>query len=233
MIQRILVWDFPTRLFHWLLVASFAGAFLTSESERLRDVHVVCGYLLPGLIGFRLVWGVVGSRHARFASFVRGPAAVIEYLKSLWQERPRHFAGHNPAGALAIVALILLGLATALTGWLNFNEVGGEAFEELHEGLAKAMLAMVAIHVLGVIVSSWRHRENLVGAMITGYKKGDAHDAIPRAHGFVAVLLLAAVLGFGWALMAGRLPALYDPAGAAATQTPVRAPEHATRREAD
>lgn len=209
--QRILVWDFPTRLFHWLLVASFAGAFLTAESERLRDVHVTCGYLLLGLIGFRLVWGFVGSRHARFANFIAGPSRVMQYLRSLLQDKPEHYAGHNPAGAVAIILLIVLGLSTAVTGWLNFNEIGGEVFEELHEGLANGMLAMVAIHVLGVIVSSWRHRENLIGAMITGYKTGEARDGISRAHGVIALLLLTAVLGLGWALSQGRLPGLYDP----------------------
>lgn len=230
--QRILVWDFPTRLFHWLLVASFAGAYLTAESELLRDIHLICGYLLLGLIGFRLVWGFVGSRHARFSDFVRGPAKIKEYLQSLWQGRPQHFAGHNPAGALAIVLLIALGVAVGVTGWLNFNQVGGEVFEELHEGLANAMLGLVALHVLGVIVSSWLHRENLVGAMITGYKTGAAQDGIPRAYGIVAILLFAAALGFGWGLSQGMLPALYDP-GAVATEKPAGSHEGKHRHHDD
>lgn len=169
--NRIFVWDFPTRIFHWSLAISFAIAFLTHDSERLRDVHVVSGYVMLGLIGFRLVWGLVGSRHARFADFVRGPAAVMRYLRSLLSDRPEHHVGHNPAGAIAVVLLLALGVATGASGWAIYNDLGGEWLEELHEGLANAMLALVGLHLVGVAVSSWLHRENLVKAMITGYKK--------------------------------------------------------------
>lgn len=168
--KRILVWDIPTRIFHWSLAISFAVAFLTAESERLRDIHVISGYLMLGLIGFRLVWGLIGSRHARFSDFVRGPAAVLRYLRSLVSGQPEHHIGHNPAGAVVIVLLLVLGLATGVSGWATYNDLGGEWLEELHEGLANAMLALVAVHLVGVAVSSWLHRENLVKAMITGYK---------------------------------------------------------------
>jgi cytochrome b len=167
-LQRILVWDLPTRLFHWLLALSFAGAWLTAESERFRDVHVLLGYTMIGLIGFRLVWGLVGTRHARFSAFVRAPAAAVRYLKSLVTGRAEHYVGHNPAGALAIVLLLLLGLAAGVSGWLTYNEIGGEWLEEGHELAANLMLAVVGIHVLGVLVGSLAHRENLVRAMVTG-----------------------------------------------------------------
>lgn len=216
---RILVWDLPTRVFHWTLAASFAVAYITSESERYRDVHVVSGYLLLGLIGFRVIWGLIGSRHARFASFVRGPAAVIGYLRSLVTPKPEHHVGHNPAGAIVIVMLLLLGTLTGLTGWMSFNEIGGEAFKEVHEGIATTMLVLVAIHVLGVIVSSRLHRENLARAMITGYKTGPAEKGIARAHGIIAVLLVAVLAIFGWSLARGKLPALLDPVAATAEKT--------------
>ncbi|MDH4192513.1 MAG: cytochrome b/b6 domain-containing protein [Betaproteobacteria bacterium] len=227
MIRSILVWDLPTRVFHWSLAASFAVALITAESERFRDVHVVSGYLLLALIGFRLFWGLVGSRYARFASFVRGPVAAARYLCSLLTRHPDHHLGHNPAAAVAIVLLLLLGALTGLTGWMSFDDLGGEAVKELHEGLANAMLALVAIHVLGVIVSSWRHRENLARAMITGYKNGPAPEAIPRAHGIIAVLLVAALAIFGWNLMRGKLPSLLDPIAATAEKT------HAKHHEDD
>jgi cytochrome b len=196
--QRILVWDIPTRLFHWLLAASFAGAYLTSESERLAAIHVACGYALLGLIGFRLIYGLVGSRYSRFAEFVRGPDAVIGYLKSLLSDHPQRFVGHNPAGAVAVVLLLALGLATGASGFAMYNELGGEWLEEVHEACANAMLAVVVIHVLGVIVSSVLHRENLVRAMVSGYKEGEPEEGIARSHGFFALLLAAAVAALAW-----------------------------------
>lgn len=194
--QRILVWDVPTRVFHWLLAGSFAGAYLTSESERLRDVHVALGYTMLALIAFRLVWGVIGTRHARFTDFLRGPAAVLGYLGSLLTLRPQHYVGHNPVGGWAIFGLLGLGLLSGATGYLTYAEVGGEWLEELHEGVANAMLALVVVHVLGVVVSGWLHRENLVRAMVSGYKTGAAGEGIRRAHWLLGGLLLAAVLAY-------------------------------------
>jgi cytochrome b len=194
--RRILVWDVPTRLFHWLLVASFAGAFLTAESERLRDVHVALGYTFAGLIGFRLVWGFAGTRYARFRSFLFPPAELWRYLRALPTRAPRRYLGHNPAGGLAIFALLALGLGTAATGWATFNDLGGEALEELHEGLAFAMLAVVAVHVAGVLLGSLQHRENLVMAMVTGRKQGHPTHAIRRGHAWLALLMAAAVVAF-------------------------------------
>lgn len=195
---RVLVWDAPVRVFHWLMVLTFAGAWLTAESERWRMVHVTLGYTMAGLVAFRVLWGLFGTRHARFADFVRGPAAVAAYLKSLLRGRPEHHAGHNPAGALAIVALLLLAIAVPATGWALFNEIGGEWLEDVHEGVANAMLALVGVHVAAVAVSSWLHRENLVAAMITGRKSAPADEAIRGAWRSVGALMLVAVLGFWW-----------------------------------
>ena len=196
--SRVLVWDAPVRLFHWLMVFSFAGAYLTAESEHWRLVHVTLGYTMAGLVGFRIVWGLVGTHHARFANFVRGPAAVLRYLSSIGRGQPEHFAGHNPAGALAILALLGLTLAVAGSGWGVFNDMGGEWFEEAHEVVANLMLVVVGVHVLGVVISSRLHRENLVGAMVTGYKSGQAGESIRRTWAAVAVVMLIAVAGFWW-----------------------------------
>jgi cytochrome b len=198
MTQRILVWDLPTRIFHWSLALSFAGAFLTAESERWRDVHVLLGYTVLGLLVFRLVWGLVGSRYARFAEFVRGPKAVLRYARDLAGGRPPHFIGHNPLGAVAIILLVGLGIASSVSGWLLYEELGGDWLEELHEALANGMLAVVIVHVLGVLFSSLVHRENLVRAMLTGKKRGETRDAIPGAKTWVGLLLLIALAGF-WA----------------------------------
>lgn len=168
------VWDIPVRLFHWSLAASFTIAFITAESERWRDIHVVAGYAVAGLIAFRLIWGIVGSQHARFADFLPTPGKLKTYIGSLLAGRPEHYVGHNPAGALAIFALLTLGLLSAATGWATYEELGGHRvgkwMEELHEGAANAMLIVVGIHIAGVAISSWLHHENLVRAMVTGWK---------------------------------------------------------------
>ena len=171
------VWDLPVRVFHWLLVACFAGAWLTGDSEHWRALHVGFGYAMAALLAFRLLWGVAGPRHARFASFVRGPAAAWRYLRSLAGPAPEHHLGHNPAGALAIVALLALTGITAASGWAAYSELGGEWLEELHEVAAHVLLLTVGVHLAGVLVGSWVHRENLVRAMFTGRKR-----ALPKDH---------------------------------------------------
>ena len=193
-----LVWDLPVRVFHWLLVLCFAGAWITAESEHWRLVHVTLGYTMAGLLAFRVLWGLVGTRHARFASFVRGPRAVLGYLKSLVGRNPEHHTGHNPAGALAIVGLLALTAVTAASGFATYDELGGEWLEDLHEGAANAMMLLVVVHVLGVVVSSFVHKENLVRSMFTGRKPVPADQGIRRAWAPLAAALLAAVLGFWW-----------------------------------
>lgn len=163
------VWDPVIRVFHWTLVAAFATAFLVEEGGRLHDA---AGYVVLGLIALRLVWGVIGPEHARFASFVPGPAGLVAYLRGLARGKPARFLGHNPLGGVMIVLLLVTVFTAAASGWLmttdRFWGVGW--VEELHEITAWLALALVAVHVTGVLVSSLLHRENLVRAMITGHK---------------------------------------------------------------
>ena len=210
---RVLVWDLPVRLFHWLTVLSFAGAWLTAESERWRLLHVTLGYTLGGLVAFRLLWGLVGSRHARFASFVRGPRAVLRNLAAMVRGQPEHHVGHNPVGALAIVAMLGLAVLIVGSGWALYNDIGGDRFEDLHEAAAELMLAVVAVHVTGVAVASLLHHENLVGAMFSGRKAAPPAEGIRSAWRSVAALMLAAVLGF-WSWQWQQAP---DGAGLVAT----------------
>jgi cytochrome b len=196
--ERILVWDLPTRMFHWLLAACFAGAWLTAESESWRLVHVTLGYTVAALVAFRLAWGFAGSRYARFAEFVKGPSAVLDYLKGMLRRQPARFVGHNPAGAIAILALLLLGGFVTLTGYASYTEIGGHALEEVHEVLANTMLAVVLVHIAGVIVGSLMHRENLVRAMITGRKQGSRSEGIGSKRPLSALVLLALLAGLWW-----------------------------------
>lgn len=192
----MLVWDLPQRLFHWLAVASFAGAWLTAESERWHALHVSLGYGFAGLIAFRLLWGFVGSRHARFASFVRGPAAVTRYLGSLLRGSPEHHGGHNPAGGWSVLALLTLGGAVAASGWFAYSGAS-HAAEEVHEAIANGMLALVGLHVAAVLLSSLLHHENLVAAMFSGRKQAMANEAIGSRRPLAAAVLLAALAGLG------------------------------------
>lgn len=196
--KKILVWDAPTRLGHWLLVAAFGAAWLTSEGETWKDVHVAAGAVMLAVALFRILWGVVGTLHARFGSFAYGPAAALRYLGSLLRRRPQHFTGHNPAGSYAIFALLALVVVTALSGWAAYNELGGHLVEEFHEAAASAMLAVVGVHVAGVIVGGLVHRENLALAMLTGRKLGAPAEAIAGARAGWAIALAAWACGAVW-----------------------------------
>ncbi len=196
--QKILVWDLPVRLGHWLMVGGFALAWLTGDSETFRLVHVIAGSTVLAVATFRLPWGFIGSRYARFVDFVRGPAAVKDYSLSLLRLQPNHHVGHNPAGGWAIVLLLGLGIVTGLVGWAVYNDIGGDWLGELHEGLAVAMLTVVIVHVAGVISGSVLHGENLVRAMVNGYKQGAPDAAIRSARPLAAALLLAWVAVTCW-----------------------------------
>ena len=196
--QKILCSSDLVRLGHWLMVGGFCLAWLTAESETFRLVHVISGAIVLGVATFRLPWGFIGSRYARFSEFVRGPTAVKDYLSSILKLEPAHHVGHNPAGSWAIVILLGLGILTSLAGWAIYNDIGGHLLEELHEGLATSMLIVVLIHLAGVFSGSLLHGENLVRAMLTGVKNGLPEEAIASARPLAAVLLLVWVAAAGW-----------------------------------
>lgn len=191
---KVLVWDWTVRCGHWLMAAAFIVAYLTAESETWRLVHVISGSLVLAVASYRIVWGVVGTRYARFTDFVSSPGRLMAYLRSLWQRRPEHYVGHNPAGGWAILLLLALGISAGISGWAVYNDVGGEWLEEGHEVLANILLGVVLVHISGVLVSSLLHRENLVRAMISGYKYGKPEDAIKSSRP-LALIFLAVWLG--------------------------------------
>jgi len=198
-ITEVTIWDPLVRLFHWTLVIAFVLAFCTQSEwfEEIRDrllsgewlqfLHVWAGYILAGLLLFRLIWGFVGPRYARFSDFVYGPREILVYLKDVLMLRaPRHL-GHNPAGGLMIIILLLSLAATATAGLLLYGADKGlgplagllinssdnaiEIFEELHEFFANFTVILVIGHLIGVVWESLLHRENLARAMITGRKR--------------------------------------------------------------
>ena len=199
--MTIRVWDPLLRLFHWGLVTAFTAAWLTSDEG--HALHRTAGYVAAGLIAFRIVWGLVGPRYARFSQFIRGPAVVIGYLGNMISGRERRYLGHNPAGAVMIVVLLISLFSTVCTGWLlvdpnrtamlptlvtpafaeeeestSGGEGGERALKDLHAILADLTLALVVLHVAGVIFSSLRQRENLARSMVTGQKRAPGPDDV-------------------------------------------------------
>jgi cytochrome b len=164
--ERVRVWDPFVRFFHWGLAVAVLIAFVTEDE--LQGLHTAAGYTVMGLIGARLLWGLVGPRHARWWDFVRGPRAVLSYLGDLVRGHPARYLGHNPAGGAMAVALIAGLIATTLTG-LAAQE--SHDLKELHEAFAYGTLLLIPLHLLGVALASLQHKENLVRAMIDGYKR--------------------------------------------------------------
>lgn len=167
----IRVWDPLVRIFHWLLVVLFAFAFLTGDE--LKAAHEFAGYLVAGLIAFRVVWGLVGSRYARFSSFLFRPSTVAGFLNETMRMKARRYLGHNPAGGLMVMALIAVIAVISVTGYMMTTDAywGVGWVEDVHEASAFAALGLVALHIGGVIVASFEHGENLVRAMVTGRKR--------------------------------------------------------------
>ncbi len=196
---EVRIWDPLVRYGHWVLAVGFAIAYLTEDD--LLTVHVWAGYLVLAIVCVRIVWGLLGSKHARFSDFLYSPQQALRYLTDLFKGHAKRYLGHSPAGAMMVYALLLALLATTGSGLVVYaydkhagplagivsnqsanaaNEAGKktsdsveEFWEEAHEVLANLTLALVALHIGGVLLSSFAHRENLIRAMVTGRKHAD------------------------------------------------------------
>jgi cytochrome b len=199
MIRRILVWDVPTRVFHWLQALSFGAAYLTAFSERMRNYHVALGYILLGLLVFRLLWGFVGTRYARFRSFLFNPKEIFVYLLTMVKGKPAHYLGHNPAGSVSVWLLLALGLFICVTGVLALQDDASDVVVDLHGLATNVMLGVILLHLIGVLMSSILHRENLVRAMFTGLKSAESDEGIKRSYGWLGLLMMVAVVVFWFA----------------------------------
>lgn len=207
--NRVLIWDLPTRLFHWLLSGGFIAAAVISlafgDDSPLFPYHAIIGLTIALMVCLRVIWGVAGTRYARFGTFVFGPGAVIEYMKGTLVGGGKHYIGHNPGSALAIFTLLALVLAMAVTGIMMGQ--GSESVKELHEILAWVMVGVVVVHVLGVAFHTIRHRENITASMIHGRKHAEPSAAIASAKPIIAALFL--VIAGAWAVALVRN---YNPA---------------------
>lgn len=183
--NNVRVWDPVVRIFHWTLVITFFIDYFTEED--LLTVHVWAGYILVSVLLIRILWGFVGTQHARFSDFVVSPSVAYQYLKDTLYLRAKRHLGHNPAGGFMIVVMLVLLVLIGISGLLLYGAdkhagplaalfVGGgkeweEPLEIIHEFLANFMLVMVIIHIAGVVVESKIHNENLARAMVNGLKK--------------------------------------------------------------
>lgn len=168
---EVKVWDLLVRLFHWSLVLAFAVAWLSAEEW--DSVHEYAGYAVMALVALRILWGMIGTRHARFADFVYRPGTVVRYLRDTALLRAKRYLGHNPAGGAMVIALLVALAAITATGFMMTTDAfwGVEWVEDAHETAVDITLVLVGLHLLGVLAASIEHSENLVRAMITGRKR--------------------------------------------------------------
>ncbi|WP_296510022.1 cytochrome b/b6 domain-containing protein [Rhodoferax sp.] len=203
--------DAPTRVFHWLFALSFLGAYLTADGERFRLLHITLGYTMAGLLVFRVLYGLLGPRHAGLALLWRKLSGLWPWAQSLkaavnttakadtppavnWRQ------GQNLFMALAIVALLVLVLPLTLSGYATFHEwgdfLGGDWIEDVHEFFGNTVLAVVLAHIAAIVGLSLLRRKNLAAQMVTGRVDGPGPDLAKRNHAWLAALLLCAVLAY-------------------------------------
>jgi len=204
----VLVWDLPVRVMHWLLVICFAGAWFTSEGERMAIVHYAFGYTACLLVLIRLVWGVIGTRYARFSQFIKSPHAVLEHFMAMLRGQPHQDIGHNPAGGLVMFALMMLILFIGLTGYLSVKEFWGNFASEVHEGLASLALGLVIVHIIAAIGMSVIERQNLVRSMVDGKKRGFSAQGIRYPQYWIGMLILLVSLYAFYLILSGSLSTL-------------------------
>lgn len=183
-LQTVKVWDLPTRLFHWTLVALMIAQWLTAEESSTMDYHVWGGYAVLALVLFRLIWGFWGSDTARFSDFMRGPGAALEYVKALLRGETPHYLGHNPLGAWSIVAMLVLLLVQTGTGLFANDDIMIEGplyswvskdtsdwLTTIHKFNFNLLLLMIAVHLSAVLFYLLVKRENLIHPMLSGHKR--------------------------------------------------------------
>ncbi|MBU2089895.1 MAG: cytochrome b/b6 domain-containing protein [Alphaproteobacteria bacterium] len=212
--KRALIWDIPTRLFHWLLVGAILGAYLTDQFGGIdRTWHMRFGYAVLGLVLFRIVWGLVGSQPSRFASFIPGPRRLLDYLSHIGERQARPTATHNPMGALSVLALLAVVLFQAVTGLFVDDAILTQGplaslvpgwvtslATNIHAWNFNVLVALIVLHLAAIAFYHLYKRENLLGPMITGWKTLPA-SLVPQKPASLwlagLVILLAAGLVYG------------------------------------
>lgn len=200
--KKQLVYDYPTRIFHWLFAALFLTAFAIAKTidddSPIFSFHSIAGLTLGFVVLLRIVWGFVGSRHARFSNFALKPQELIQYFWGILRGDKKKWAGHNPASSWAAIVMMLLALGLGLTGYLMTSGPDKEIYEDVHELMANGFMVVVLLHVAGIALHTVRHQE-LIGLSMVDGRKNDVSesDQITSARPGVAILFVALVLVFG------------------------------------
>lgn len=195
------VYDLPTRLFHWLFAGIFIGAYFIAsyfDDESVQyPYHMMLGMTLTLLVLLRVLWGLVGSKHARFSSFVLKPQQLVTYFKNILSSKTELYVGHNPASSWAAIAMMILTLGLALSGYMMVNGTNKHFFKEIHEIISTAFLIVVIGHVAGIILHTIKHKDAIGMSMIHGKKRNLGNtDSIQKNHVIIALLLAATVSSF-------------------------------------
>lgn len=206
--KKILAYDFPTRLFHWSFALLFVGAFLIAKTVDDDNVtfsyHMLLGIILAGVSLLRIIWGFVGSKHARFSSFELNPLSLVEYGKGIFTGKSRLYAGHNPASSWAAILMILFSLGLAFTGIQMAQNSNKEFYEEVHEILSHAFLITAISHILGVVFHTIRHKDMIGLSMVHGEKstEDEQEQGIPNKHPIIAAIYIILVFTLGFKVFA-------------------------------
>lgn len=200
--NRKLVYDMPTRLFHWLFAGFFLTAFIIAntvdDDSAWFSYHSLAGLILGFLVLLRIVWGLLGTQHARFSDFALSPLALAGYFRGVLSGQKKRWAGHNPASSWASIIMMLLALGLATTGFLMASGPNREALEDIHELLADAFIVVVVLHFAGVVFHTLRQREMIGWSMVDGRKAGvPVQQAIASSRPVFGTLLIALVVAFG------------------------------------
>lgn len=222
--KTLKVWDLPVRIFHWSLVILFIAAYVTNSlGPEYFTYHLWTGYAVIVLVSFRILWGLVGTYHARFINFVRNPVATTKYAFSFIKKSDKHYAGHNPLGAVMVVALLLGVLVQALTGLFTNDEIFNVGplyayvtdelslkLTSLHRQIFYWILGAIVLHILAVVFHVWFKRDNIVKAMFTGKKNAEGLEGEPSIKSsriwlaIIIVVVLALVLA--WVISSAPVP---------------------------
>jgi cytochrome b len=207
---RSLIYDAPTRWFHWLFAALFLTAFMVAtvaEDSSAFPLHMLAGLMLATLVVLRLVWGLVGTRNARFSSFALDPRALFVYIRGMFAGGGAKWAGHNPASSWAALFMLALASGLAITGVLMTTSGERESLEDVHEVLANTFLVIALLHVAGVILHSLRHRDGFARSMLDGRKQDIPEgEGITSARPTAALVLLGLMATAGYVLWKGYEP---------------------------
>lgn len=196
--EKTLIYDWPTRIFHWLFAGMFIAAFFIAKTfddeSAIYPYHMLLGLSMALIVLLRIVWGIVGSRNAKFTSFSLGPKELVNYLKAVIGSKNQHNAAHNPASSWIAIIMMFLALGLAVTGYLMTVKVYKEVFEEIHEVFANAFVVAAILHVSGIVLHTLRYKDGIGLSMLHGLKKIENVNESGIAHPYRLVGVLFSIM---------------------------------------